>query len=159
MRDKNTSKSIFKSLVLIHLAICLSVVVAMGILYTITLQRGIHLNPLDEYKILEILVPLLGLCSFFGARFIINRRMKAISKSAKLEVKIVAYRSSMITLWAMLAGTALFGAVGYYVSGHQNLLLYGLMAGVFILYFRPLKTKIAQDMDLQPTEVEQLNCL
>lgn len=85
--------------------------------------------------------------------------MKAIDQSANLEIKIAAYRSSMILLWAVLEGTTLFGSIGYYVSGRQNLLLYGLMAGVFILYFRPLKTKMAQDLDLQPNEVEELNQL
>ncbi len=159
MSAENTSKLIVKSMVIIHLLICLSVVIMVGTLYTLTLQSGKHLEPSEEFKILELLVPLIGVTSFFGVRFVINRKMKAIDQSANLEIKIAAYRSSMILLWAVLEGTTLFGSIGYYVSGRQNLLLYGLMAGVFILYFRPLKTKMAQDLDLQPNEVEELNQL
>jgi hypothetical protein len=157
MSQKQTAQSIFKSMIIIHLAVCFSVVIVVGILYSLTIQKGTQLAPSDEYLGLELLVPIFGIISFFGARFIINKRMKSIDKKAKLTVKIDAYRASMIILWAMLEGTALFGAVGYFISGRHNLLLYGVMAGVFILYFRPLKTKLAQDLNLEPEEVEKLN--
>ena len=157
MSQKNTPQTIFKSMVIVHLAICLSVVLLVGIMYTITQKNGTHLNPSEDLKILELLVPVFGIISFFAARFIINKRFKKIPKDAQLSQKIEAYRASMIILWAMLEGTALFGAVGYLLAGRQNLLLYGLMAAVFILYFRPLKSKIAEDLNLEPTEVEKLN--
>lgn len=157
MSQKQTAQSIFKSMIIIHLAICLSVVVFVGILYTLTVQSGKHLDPSEDYKVLELLLPIFGIGSFFGARLIINKRFKTIPKDASLSEKIEGYRASMIILWAMLEGTALFGAVGYFISGRHNLLLYGLMAGVFVLYFRPLKTKLAQDLNLEPEEVEELN--
>jgi len=157
MSVKQSTKDTFKSMIIIHLVICLSVVVIMGILYTLTVQSGKHLNPADEFKILEIILPITGLGSFFGARFIINKRMKAIEKTANLNSKVEAYRSSMIVLWAVLEGTALFGAIGFFVSGRQNLFLYGLMAAVFIVFFRPLRSKIAQDLNLSAEEINQLN--
>lgn len=156
MSQKQTPHAIFKSMIIIHLAICLSVVLVVGLLYTFTQQSVRHLDPSEDYKILELLLPIFGIGSFFGARFIINKRFKDIPKEAPLSEKLEGYRASMIILWAMLEGTAIFGAVGYYLSGRHNLLLYGLMAGVFVLYFRPLKTKVAQDLNLEPEEIEQL---
>lgn len=157
MTQKQTPYVIFRSMIMIHLLLCLSIAVSVGILYTLTIQSGKQLEPLDAYKILELLLPIFGIGSFFGAKFVINKRFKMIPQESPLTEKLEGYRASMIVLWAMLAGTALFGAVGFSISGRQNLLLYGLMAGVFVLYFRPLKTKIAEDLNLEPDEVNQLN--
>jgi 4-hydroxybenzoate polyprenyltransferase len=142
---------------IVHLTISFIVAITMGVLYTLTVQSGKQLSPSLDYMVLELILPIIGVASFFGARYLINKRMKQIAKDEKLSVKLEAYKSGMVILWAMLTGTALFGAVLFYLSGRLNLLLYGLMAGVFILYFRPLKTKIARDFGLSPEEKEQLN--
>jgi cation transporter-like permease len=157
MSQKQTSYIIFRSMIIVHLILCLGIAVSTGVLYTLSIQSGKHLEPSDAFKILELLLPLFGIGSFFGARLVINRHFKSIPQNSPLNEKLEGYRASMIILWAMLAGTALFGAIGFFISGRQNLLLYGLMAAVFVLYFRPLKTKIAQDLNLEPDEVEELN--
>ncbi|MEN8696868.1 MAG: hypothetical protein ABF321_06810 [Bacteroidia bacterium] len=157
MSNNVTTKGILKSMTIVHLTISFIVAITMGVLYTLTVQSGKQLSPSLDYMVLELILPIIGVASFFGARYLINKRMKQIAKDEKLSVKLEAYKSGMVILWAMLTGTALFGAVLFYLSGRLNLLLYGLMAGVFILYFRPLKTKIARDFGLSPEEKEQLN--
>ncbi|MBT6235416.1 MAG: hypothetical protein HOI49_04930 [Bacteroidetes bacterium] len=157
MSNNVTTKGIIKSMTIVHLTISFIVAITMGVLYTLTVQSGKQLSPSLDYMVLELILPIIGVASFFGARYLINKRMKQIAKDEKLSVKLEAYKSGMVILWAMLTGTALFGAVLFYLSGRLNLLLYGLMAGVFILYFRPLKTKIARDFGLSPEEKEQLN--
>jgi hypothetical protein len=157
MSNNVTTKGIIKSMTIVHLTISFIVAITIGVLYTLTVQSGKQLSPSLDYMVLELILPIIGVASFFGARYLINKRMKQIAKDEKLSVKLEAYKSGMVILWAMLTGTALFGAVLFYLSGRLNLLLYGLMAGVFILYFRPLKTKIARDFGLSPEEKEQLN--
>ncbi len=157
MTQKQTPSAIFRSMIMIHLLLCLVIALSVSILYTLTVQSGKQLKPLDAYKILELLLPIFGIGSFFGARFVINTRFRNIPQESPLTEKLEGYRVSMIMLWSILTGTALFGALGFSISGRQNLLLYGLMAGVFVIYFRPLRSKIAEDLNLEPHEVDLLN--
>jgi hypothetical protein len=50
----------------------------------------------------------------------------------------------------------MLASVGFLISGQQNLLLYAMMIGVMILYFRPIKSRVVEDLNLSPEESDDL---
>jgi len=159
MSKKKTSNAaqIFKSTVVIHLAICGLTAAVVGTLYTLKSQAGEIASSEIGLNAFELLVPVISLLSGFGAYFIGKQKFKKIKDSDKLASKLDLYRSNNILLWAALEGSTFFAAVTFYVSGRTNLLLYALMLAVLLVYFRPLKSRAAEDLNLSPDEVDKLD--
>ena len=149
-------KRTFKQLSLIHIIICISTAILVGILYTLKNQDTLNQNS-EDFLILEMIVPLLAVVTFAAAYFFGKMQYKKLDKSADLDTKFNAFRISNIVLWASLEGSAILGAVGFYLSGRMNLLLYSLMLGVLLIYFRPLKSRAVEFLQLSSEEADQLD--
>lgn len=147
----------FKQLSVIHIAICLGTCIIVGILYTLKVQANEVVSSENGLNVLELLVPLLGVSTFAGAYFIGKRKIKAVPKNASLAEKLESYRTFNILIWAALEGSTFFAAIAFYLTGRNNLLLYALMLGVLLIYFRPLKTRAKEELNLSVAEADELD--
>ncbi len=149
--------AVFKQLSIIHIAICLGTCIVVGILYTLKTQANEVVSSEDGMNILELLVPVLGVVTFAAAYYIGRGKIKAVTKESTLVDKLEAYKSFNILIWAALEGSTFFAAIAFYVTGRTNLLLYALMIGVLLIYFRPLKTRAREELNLSADEADELD--
>jgi hypothetical protein len=149
--------AVFKQLSIIHIAICLGTCIIVGTLYTLKMQANEVISSEDGMNILELFVPVLGVITFAAAYYIGRRKIKAVPKESNLVDKLEAYKSFNIFIWAALEGSTFFAAIAFYLTGRTNLLLYALMLGVLLIYFRPLKTRAKEELNLSAEEGDELD--
>lgn len=152
----HTTIPTFKSIILTHIVLCLLATITIGIFYTLRLQSiGIPDN-FENGLLLELAIPLYAIISYAAAYFIGKSKLKKLKKADSLSTKLEVYKKWNLMQWAAIEGSILFACLGFYLSGRNNLLLYALMLGVMLLYFRPLKARAVELLDLQPEEANQL---
>lgn len=155
--SKITPHSIFKQTSSLHLTISVFTTLIVGICYTLRMQANGGVEPRTALNIFELLVPVLAIASFAATYYIGKNRYKKLSSSANLIDKMNIYRDNNILIWSTLTGSAFFAGISFYITGQNNLLLYGLMTGVMLLYFRPLKSRAKEELNLNEKESDQLD--
>ena len=148
---------IVKGLSLIHIILVFASVAIMGTVYLLKNNASEVVSSEKGMNVFELLVPIMAAISILAAHYIGKSRMSKLSKADKLIDKLSVYRANKIILWAALEGSIYFAAVSFYIFGRQNLFLYGLMMVILLVYFRPLRSRVIEDLALNEQEVEQLN--
>jgi len=147
---QNKIQSIYKSIVSTHLIILILTTLIIGIVYTI--RKNGELTSNEDFILLELLVPLIAVSSFLVSHFIGKKKLNALYKRAELQEKLSTFKQVKIIQWVSLFGSVILASVSFLTSGQQNLLLYAMMIGVMILYFRPIKARVIEDLNLSPEE-------
>lgn len=144
----------FKTLRTVHLALVLGSVVFAGVLYTLAVQSG--KGESEDFFALEYMVPVFGIFAFALGNFLHKKRIKQATQLKDINEKVMLYKSASLVLWALIEGTVLFGALGFYLSGRQNLILYAVMALVMLIFYRPLKARMIEELELTPEEAAHI---
>tara|TARA_Y100000385_G_scaffold33126_1_gene31139 strand:- start:4402 stop:4881 length:480 start_codon:yes stop_codon:yes gene_type:complete len=147
---QNKIQSIYKSIVSTHLIILILTTLIIGIVYTI--RKNGELTSNEDFILLELLVPLIAVSSFLVSHFIGKKKLNAIYKRTELQEKLSTFKQVKVIQWVSLFGSVILASVSFLTSGQQNLLLYAMMIGVMILYFRPIKARVIEDLNLSPEE-------
>ena len=150
MTQNKTHNNIYKSIVSTHLIILILTTLIIGIVYTI--RKNGELKPDKDFMLLELLVPLIAVSSFIVSHFIGKNKLNTLDKQDKLQEKLSMFKQIKVIQWVSLFGSVILASVGFLISGQQNLLLYAMMIGVMILYFRPIKARVIEDLNLSPEE-------
>lgn len=138
-------KNSWKTITYIHLGICAFLALVVGIIYGV-LQPD--LNPTDDptSMILELIVPVLSIISIASSHFFYKRIIKR-AKALQLPLaKLEQYRIASIVRWAAVEGSAFLAILSFVFTGRNNMLLYALMLGVFLIYLRPLKSRAIEEL-------------
>lgn len=151
---QNKRQSAFKSIVSIHLIISVLATLIVGISYTI--RKNGELSSDKDFMLLELLVPIIAIGSFLVSHYVSKNKLKSIDKHTKLVDKLAVFKQIKVIQWVSLLGSVMLASVGFLISGQQNLLLYAMMIGVMILYFRPIKSRVVEDLNLSPEESDDL---
>ena len=146
----------FKSIILTHIVLCLLATISIGIFYTLRVQGIGTPEDFDSGLLLKLAIPLYAIISYAVAYFIGKSKIKKLKKGDSLSVKLEVYKKWNLMQWAAIEGSIFFASIGFFLSGRNNLLLYALMLGVMLIYFRPLKARAVELLDLQPEEADQL---
>ena len=154
--SKTTPQSVFKQTSSLHLNISIFTTIIVGICYTLRMQANGGVEPRTVLNIFELLVPVLSIASFAAAYYVGKNRYKKLSTNANLIDKMNIYRDNNILIWSSLTGSAFFAGISFYITGQNNLLLYGLMTGVMLLFFRPLKSRAKEELNLNEKESDLL---
>ena len=155
--SKTTPQSVFKQTSSLHLNISIFTTIIVGICYTLRMQANGGVEPRTVLNIFELLVPVLSIASFAAAYYVGKNRYKKLSTNANLIDKINIYRDNNILIWSSLTGSAFFAGISFYITGQNNLLLYVLMTGVMLLFFRPLKSRAKEELNLNEKESDLLD--
>jgi hypothetical protein len=138
----------------IHLAICLALA---GVIIVFFYVLAPTIEPNDSLGMtFEFVVPLVAILSIGAGIFVSRQRLKSITNEMSLVDKLNTYKLASIVKWATVEGAALFASIAYILTFHNNLILYATMLGVYLIYTRPIKSKIIEDLKLSDEEAETL---
>ena len=151
------SQITFKSMVSIHLIISILTTMIIGIVYTFRKNQPISVD--QNLLILEFIVPLVAILSFVVSHFISKKKLSSLNKQASLNEKLTLLKEVKTMQWVSLFGSVILASIGFLISAQQNLLLYAMMIGVMILYYRPVKGRIGEDLDLTSEELDSLSSI
>lgn len=154
------NKDDIRRLKIIHFALVAGGVVFSTITYYLNTvhhyyeNTGVQLNPIYlEYGILgAIFITIL-----FNAIHS-KSRIKKISH-LKLGDKLKAYKDILMYQYQLIEGLVLGIIIFYMLTGLPNLLLYGLMCIVYMVYNRPNALKAIKDLSLDDNDADHLRSL
>ncbi|PCJ67182.1 MAG: hypothetical protein COA58_02360 [Bacteroidetes bacterium] len=147
---------ILKNLSLIHILLTLGSVLIVGVIYTLKVRANEVISSEKGMDIFEFLVPILAFASLAGAHYYGKSRIKKMDKGTLVD-KLNVYRVNKIILWAALEGSIYLAIMAFYLTGRNNLMLYAFMLVILLVYFRPLKTRVIEDLNLSGEESDQLD--
>jgi len=125
-----------KTLKLIHLAICAAMVVSYIFAgqYTIEQLIGQEIN-MDNLVYLTI-----PIAAFILSNFMFKSQLKQVDSKASLEEKLPVYQTASIIRWAILEGAAFL-----ILFIKPDLLIFGILLILYLVYLRPTEEKIIND--------------
>jgi hypothetical protein len=142
----------------LHLYLCALVALSIIVFYFILFNPGKKVNSADTFGlILEAIVPVFAVISVFIGNFMLKRELKTLSDKSSLNQKLEVYQKGSLIKWSNILGSVFLAIVAYYLTGRNNFILYALMLGVFLIYLRPLKSRIKEELKLNEEEVIELN--
>ena len=151
----NKSQITFRSIVSIHLIVSILTTLIIGMVYTI--RKNQPLSADQSLLIFEFIVPLVAISSFVVSHFISKKKLSSLNKQVSLNEKLSLFKEVKTIQWVSLFGSVILASIGFLISSRQNLLLYAMMIGVMILYYRPVKGRIGEDLDLTSEELDSLS--
>ena len=151
----NKSQITFRSIVSIHLIVSILTTIIIGMVYTI--RKNQPLSADQSLLIFEFIVPIVAILSFVASHFISKKKLSSLNKQASLNEKLSIFKEVKTIQWVSLFGSVILASIGFLISARQNLLLYAMMIGVMILYYRPVKGRIGEDLDLTIEELDSLS--
>ena len=131
---------------IIHLALVAGAVLFAVVVYVLSSQ--IEAPQPELGGIMELVVPLLAIFIISFGHLTFKKRLKYIKENGTVEEKLEAYVRINITRWASLEAAAFLGVIGYMLTQHNNLILYASMIIVLLLYTRPLRSRVVEDLGL-----------
>ncbi len=150
-----TSKQYFTSLTVIHAALVLGQL--LFAIISFYLNQSIE-EIKDEAELLTIiLVPTLIGSGIIMGSILAQNKLNKIKKEASLGSKLQAYRTILITKFALVEGPVLFGIVQYLITGNYYFLLFAAAGIVYMIYIRPTKTETISNLKLSTVEENQLS--
>ena len=152
---RTKSQITFRSIVSKHLIISILTTLIIGIVYTIRKNQPISAN--QNLLIFEFILPLVAISSFVASHFFSKKKLSSLNKQASLNEKLSLFKEVKIIQWINLFGSVILASIGFLISARQNLLLYAMLIGVMILYYRPVKGRIGEDLDLTAEELDSLS--
>ena len=152
---RTKSQITFRSIVSKHLIISILTTLIVGIVYTIRKNQPISAN--QNLLIFEFILPIVAISSFVASHFFSKKKLSSLNKQASLNEKLSLFKEVKIIQWISLFGSVILASIGFLISARQNLLLYAMMIGVMILYYRPVKGRIGEDLDLTTEELDSLS--
>lgn len=141
-----------------HLYLCALVALSIIVFYFVLFDPNKVVDQKDSFGlILEVVVPLFSVLSVFLGNLMFKKALKKIDTNADLINKLSLYQKASLVKWSNILGSVFLAIVAYYLTSRNNFILYALMLGVFLIYLRPLKSRIIEELKLSDTETTELN--
>lgn len=140
MQQNNTIGSQFKSLNIIHIALCIGLALNLAI-FKFLLKDNTQIP--DKNIIYEIIGITIAFIAILVARFLFFTNCKNALNNPSLKVKIDIFRASYILQIALLEGAALINAILFFIT--KNDLHFFIALGILLLMIvrRPTKKMAA----------------
>lgn len=144
----NTSREYFRTLMILHGAMCAGTVMCLGIM---VLLRFSGAAVPDDAGLDHLLMPIAAMVVVGGciaSHFLYSMRLKPARSLPGLGEKLAAYRGLLLLRWALLEGPALFATVCFFLTGNQLLLAFAALPLLLLVLSRPTKERAATDLEL-----------
>ena len=141
----------------LHLYLCALVALSIIVFYFVLFDPNKVVDQKDSFGlILEAIVPFFAVVSVFLGNFMFKKALMQIDSRADLSNKLNLYQKASMVKWSNILGSVFLAIVAYYLTSRNNFILYALMLGVFLIYLRPLKSRIIEELKLTETEITEL---
>ena len=125
-----------KTLKVIHLAICAGMILAYIFAGQFTIEQ-LKGQEIDSDDLVYLAIPF---AAFFLSNFIFKSQLKQVDPKSTLEEKLPIYQTASIIRWAIIEGGAFL-----ILFMKPDLLIFGIMLILYLVYLRPTEEKIASD--------------
>lgn len=144
-----------KTLTFIHAALVFGLVIFSGISYF----SGVGFVGQFEVTgdVFIYLIPIAAMFGYFGSKIYFKKQLETIKKSDPLPSKLAKYQMASIVKYAFIEGPALLAFFIFMGNGYT---LYFSIAVCLVFYLavqRPTKDKLIQDLNLSPTEQQEMD--
>jgi hypothetical protein len=143
-----------KTLTLIHAALVFGLVIFGAISYFSGVGFVGQFEVTNDVFI--YLIPIAAMLGYFGSKIYFKKQLETIRKSDPLPSKLAKYKVASIVKYAFIEGPAVLALFIFMGNGYS---LYFSIAFCLVLYLlvqRPTKDKLVQDLDLSPTEQQEM---
>lgn len=142
----------------LHFILCAMVALSIIVFYFVLYDPNKVVDQKDSFGlILEVIVPLFSVISVFLGNFMFKKSIKETNEKSELEDKLSIYKKASLVKWSNVLGSVFLAIVAYYLTSRNNFILYALMLGVFLIYLRPLKSRIIEELKLSDDHIKVLN--
>ncbi|HRH56882.1 MAG TPA: hypothetical protein PLS10_04455 [Chitinophagales bacterium] len=142
MNNQNTVGVQFKTIKLLHIALCLGVVIIMGIIHYLVKQQPPVDHALDNV-VFEIAGIAIAFICMLASRFLFLTRASVAVNVPSLSEKINIYRGALIIQLALLEGPAIINTIFYFVTGNDLHFFIALGLLLFMVWSRPTRLMAA----------------
>lgn len=125
-----------KTLQIIHLAICAGMILAYIFAGQFTFEQ-LKGQDIDSDDLVYLAIPF---AAFFLSNFMFKSQLKQVDSRASLEQKLPIYQAASIIRWAILEGAAFL-----ILFIKPDLLIFGILLILYLVYLRPTEEKIMSD--------------
>ena len=126
-----------KTLKLIHLAICAGMILAYIFAGQFTIEQ-LKGQEIDSDDLAYIVIPI---AAFLLSNFMFKSQLKQVDSRAGTEEKLPIYQTASIIRWAILEGAAFL-----ILFMKPDLLIFGILLILYLIYLRPTEEKIVSDL-------------
>ena len=127
-----------KSFKTIHIAICAGVIFAYIFAGEISLKK-LKIPKIDKDSIVFLAIPIIA---FFVSNFLFKLILKKVDKKLKIEENFAVYKTASIIRWAILEGAAFI-----ILFLKPEIMIFGVLLIVFLLFLHPTEDKIKEDLN------------
>lgn len=139
----------------LHMTLLVILVVLQGIAYLVV---GATDAPFPELGMTaELGVPLLAMFFIFVGHLLYKNKLKEVKEQKDAKIQLSGYMRISVIRWATAESAALLAAVTYVMTHHHNLILYSAMISVMIMYFRPIRSRLVEDLQWSESQAEELD--
>jgi hypothetical protein len=141
----------------IHMAFCAAVLL-FAIVAFITVRDRIHFDASFNQDIgLYPLFPILGVVTIIAGMKIYKKQLSDIEHLVSFEEKFAKYQVAFLIRCAFLQAGALMNVSGFLVTANLVFLIAFMLPFFFLAKFRPNKTAVIEDLNLQYPDTNELD--
>ncbi len=151
-----TSRAYFWVLTIVHLALIAGQVVFAIIALFLTLNKKIELGDPEFMKTFRYIVPIIAAAGILASLILYVIKVKQINAADSLKMKMTSYRGILIMRYAFLEGPSFLAGFAFMFTSDVIYLGIMLLMILSLVFWRPSRTKIVTDLNLNPQETATL---
>lgn len=137
MEIQNTVGTQFKSMKILHGALCVGVIIILAIMRFLVKEEAT--TPTLDISIFQIIGAAIGFVGVLGSRMLFFIKTKTALSQPALTDKINIYRTALIIQMAILEGAAILNAVFYFITKNDLHFFIALGLLLFMIFGRPTR--------------------
>ena len=138
MEIKNTVGAQFKSMKLLHAALCVGVIIILTVMRYLVKQDS-STTPNSATNVLQIIGATIGFIGVLGSRMLFFLKTKTALSQPALVEKINIYRTGLIIQMAILEGASIINAIIYFITKNDIHFFIALGLLLFMIFGRPTR--------------------
>ena len=142
MENQNTVGVQFKSMKVLHIAMCLGVVIILSIMRYLIKQQA-PIDHAQDNMAFEIVGVALAFICMLASRFLFLTRASAAVNIPSLSEKIAVYRGALILQLALLEGPAIINSIFYFLTKNDLHFFIAIGLLLFMIWARPTRLMAA----------------
>jgi hypothetical protein len=153
---KQTSKSYFMALTVMHLALVGGIVFFGGIMTFLVTNLAVSAEMRGLETTFLYIVCIFFVFGIISSFVIYRKRVGDLTNQQDLTSKMTGYRGAFIVRLALLEGPAFFAIVVAFLTGNLLFLVFAGIIAVYMIYLRPSKETVARDLGLNYDEIAKI---
>lgn len=149
------SKSFLRTLTIVHAALCIGLIFFSVIAFT---QNGAFEASVDN-DIFIFIVPIVAMVGYFGSKWVYQNLIQNLPESDELSKKLQRYYTATIIKYAIIEAGAFLALFAYYSNGTAMHLVIALCLMLYLVFQRPTKEKLLEELPLNLDEKKEFNTL